>query len=148
MPQGNHLGITFLPGDRAESEQPRGPKSDLGQAFEILSLRMPRVTGSRAIAPQALLDSPGAAGVPGGFNPYAAVIRAMLAGMPGGGMSGSAGGSGSGSVPAPQPHVTPGIEVPSDWNQPQPPVIPPHSRSRGDRPITGYAVPRKSFAGY
>jgi hypothetical protein len=119
------LGITFLPSSEGgESGPSRGTNNDLGQAFEILSLRMPRVVGSKAIAPQSLLDSPGAAGVPGGFNPYAAVIQAMLAGMRGGGMSGSAGGPGPmPPPPMPQPHITPGIEVPAGWNDPPPPPI-------------------------
>jgi hypothetical protein len=90
----NPIGITFLPSDE---NQALGPKrgqleGDLGQAFKILSLRLPRVQGARAIAPPNLLASQGSAGVPGqlggGFNPQAAVFEALLKAMAGGPTSG------------------------------------------------------------
>lgn len=88
-PSNSEIGITFIPSDE---NQALGPKrgnleGDLGQAFKILSLRLPRVQGARAIAPPTLLNSPGSAGVAGGGNPQAAVFLALLHAVMGRGAS-------------------------------------------------------------
>lgn len=79
----NNIGITFLPSDEQASLGPRqgNLEGDLGQAFKILSLRLPRVMGARSITPQSNLTAPGSAGV---SNPYAAAFQALLRTMAGG----------------------------------------------------------------
>jgi hypothetical protein len=111
----NPIGISFLPSDE---NQAMGPKrgqmeGDLGQAFKILSLRLPSVTGAHAIAPPALLNAPGAAGVGGGFNPQAAIFEALLRAMQGqgGGLSGPTSSTSIGLPTSPgAPKVIPGNE--------------------------------------
>lgn len=79
------IGITFMPTADAQAEGPRRGQmeGDLQQAFKILSLNLPRVQGARALAPQRLLESPGASGFPG-TNPHAAVFEALLKASAGG----------------------------------------------------------------
>lgn len=87
MATSSPIGITFLP---SEENAQMGPKrgnleGDLGEAFKILSLRLPRVQGSRTISPH-VQSGPGMAqGMPGGFNPQAAIFEAILKSMTGGG---------------------------------------------------------------
>lgn len=52
------------------------------QAFKVLSMRLPRVLGARAVSPEGLLNSPGSAGMQG--NPLSAVFEALLKAMAGG----------------------------------------------------------------
>lgn len=107
----NPIGISFLP---SEENQALGPKrgqmeGDLGQAFKILSLRLPRIQGAHAIAPPDLLNAPGAAGMGGGVNPQAAIFEALLKAMAGGGQAGPMSSTpiGQPTSPAP-PKVIPG----------------------------------------
>lgn len=83
------IGISFLPSDDQAANGPMqgNAEGDLGQALKILSLHLPRVLGSRPIASKRLLTNPG------GFNPAAAVIQAILAA---GGMHGGASAGGGG----------------------------------------------------
>jgi hypothetical protein len=81
------IGINFMP---SEENQQMGPKrgnleGDLGQAFKILSLRLPRVLGARSLSPHVAQGPGAAAGMPGGFNPQAAIFEALLKSMAGGG---------------------------------------------------------------
>lgn len=59
-------GVSFQPGQNgAAGTQPNKPKNTgVQEAIKVLSLRLPSVVGSRAIAPQALLESPGSGGNP------------------------------------------------------------------------------------
>lgn len=114
------IGITFLP---SEENAAQGPKrgnleGDLGQAFKILSLRLPRVQGAKAIAPPELLNAPGASGLAapgapgapaGGFNPLSTIFETLLKSMAGGGgMSPQSNTSiGLPTAPAP-PRIIPG----------------------------------------
>lgn len=79
------IGITFIPSAENQAQGPqRGQlEGDLGQAFKILSLRLPQVQGARAIAPPDLLNSAGSAGSAGSVNPMAAVFRALMHSMQG-----------------------------------------------------------------
>lgn len=82
----NPIGITFLPSAENQADGPkRGSlEGDLGQAFKILSLRLPRVQGAKAITPPGNMTGTGAAvGVPGGFNPQAAIFEAIIRAMQG-----------------------------------------------------------------
>jgi hypothetical protein len=74
------LGVTFLPSDdNLRRGLRRGNReSDLLEAFKILSLGMPRVPSTRAVAPPSLLNAPGVSAVPGGFNPHSAMFQQML----------------------------------------------------------------------
>lgn len=102
------IGISFLPSqENAEQGMQRGAmEGDLGEAFKILSLRMPRVLGARAPTARENLTSPGAGGLSavagqmagasrdgqgGGFNPNAALFEALIAAMMGGGSMGKQG---------------------------------------------------------
>ena len=96
----NQIGVSFMPS--AEQSAMGGRQGSLEgvpeQAFKILSLRLPRVLGSRSLSPSSLMTGPGSAGVGGGgLNPLSAVFTAILrgmgvnpggGGMPGGGMPG------------------------------------------------------------
>lgn len=78
------LGQSFAPlMDPAQRQQPVSPTGLSGaqEPIKILNLRMPRVAGAGAPAPQALLNSPGSAALPqaAGANPViAAILRAVL----------------------------------------------------------------------
>jgi hypothetical protein len=74
------IGISFLPTaeNQAQGPQQGQLEGDLGSAFRILSLRLPRVLGAKAISSPDLLAggtnvSPGS-----NFNPHAAVFEALL----------------------------------------------------------------------
>ncbi len=111
----NPIGINFLPSDEnaAQGVQRGKVEGDLGQAFKILSLRLPRVQGAPGITPQSNLTAPGSAGM-GGFNPQAAIFDAMIRAMSGGGgpMSGAPSG------PIGPPRVIPGGTVGSQMTSP------------------------------
>jgi hypothetical protein len=156
MPQ--PIGVTFIPSANNQAEGPRqgqlnGPGGDLADAFKVLSLRLPRVLGAQALAPSRLLTSPGAAGVPGGFNPASAVFQALLDAMSGGSsylgerrtpgsLSDFFGNEGHRSDPVseppmprpPAPRIVPGdvpvVRQPVAW-QDEPPTVPPASMGDG-----------------
>jgi hypothetical protein len=84
----DQIGVSFIP-SQDNQQAPGGPpqgqlSGDLASAYKILSLRLPSIVGSGGIAPNALLQSQGALGVPGaksqpgGFNPYAALFEVLL----------------------------------------------------------------------
>ena len=110
------IGITYLPTDE-NTPQSRGQPSDLGQALEILSLRLPRVRGARPISPQ--VYGQGAGGSGSAWNPYAAIIEAMLTAMQGGQPGQPQGGfsGGQNRPPPPSPVSTTSVGGP-------PPTIP------------------------
>jgi hypothetical protein len=104
-----------MPSQENQLDGPRrgALEGDVGEAFKILSLRMPRSPSVRGIAPPSLLQSRGAAGVPGGANPQAAIFEALIRAMlgqgaaPGGPMGGP-----SAFAPPPAPRVIPGGDDP------------------------------------
>lgn len=58
-------GVSFQPGQNGATGQQGKPKTNgVQEAVKVLSLRLPSVVGARAIAPQALLQSPGSGGNP------------------------------------------------------------------------------------
>lgn len=141
------LGQTFAPLGDPTQQRPGGgpgsPTSAVGQAIQTLSLRYPRVQGAAAIAPNALLTSPGSAGLPQqGINPVLdAILRGILGNYsparqvapsaPGGMMGGitmqsapSAMG-GQPSVTLPTPRVTPGFGESQATQTERPPYTPP-----------------------
>lgn len=88
------IGISFLPSqENADQGLQRGAmEGDLGQALKVLSLRLPRVMGARAITPTSNLGgSPNAAlgalgtqttgSETGAFNPNAALFQALVSAM-------------------------------------------------------------------
>jgi hypothetical protein len=116
------IGITFMPSAENAAEGPRRGQleGNLGEALKILSLRLPRVLGAKAIVPSALATprlplSPG-------FNPMAAAFQAMLGHL----------GGASGEIEAAPPGPKPGPKVkfqPYDGRYvPEPP--PPPARPR------------------
>lgn len=61
-------GVSFQPGSleqrREDQIARKGNSEGVQEAIKVLSLRLPKVVGAQAAAPQALLSSPGAAGNP------------------------------------------------------------------------------------
>jgi len=59
-------GVSFQPGQSGAMGTQDKPKSSANtgvqEAIKVLSLRLPKVVGARAMAPQALLESPGSGG--------------------------------------------------------------------------------------
>jgi hypothetical protein len=55
-------------------------RTDLAQAYKILSLRLPTVVGAQAPTPASNLTAAGSSGssLPGGLDPYAALFQALL----------------------------------------------------------------------
>lgn len=118
----NPIGVTFIPNDQNQALGPQqgqvegGDIGDLGRAFKILSLHLPRVLGASAISSPRLLTSPGSNALPGSVNPAAAVFDALLRAMtgeapptvPGANTAGSAFGLG-GPGASFAPRVTPGV---------------------------------------
>lgn len=81
----NNFGLSFapmggnrqIPGSAAGGSQPAGPVNPIQDAIRVLSLKIPKVVGAAAPAPQALLNSPGMAGAgPTGGLP--SNLQAML----------------------------------------------------------------------
>jgi hypothetical protein len=105
MPAG--IGYSFAPG--ADQQLPGGQNGQGRQgmspqdAVKLLSLRIPERPAPSGIAPQALLQGQGAAGMAGGGG-LQAIIRALMS-MQGGGAGGAHGG-------VPSPRVIPGIQDP------------------------------------
>ena len=145
MPQ-NPIGISFLPSADQAVQGPRqgNLEGDLGAALKILSLRLPRVLGARAISSPELLQSPGGGGAPG-FNPMAAVIQALLAagGAGAGGGWGSGQGPGIGGALTPRiiPHQ-PGVGGPVTPNVPDIPNEFPHDPTLDQMPTLDRSVPQ------
>ena len=125
------IGYSFIPTAEAAAEGPRraGLEGDVGEAFKVLSLRLPQNPSVRGIAPNELLTSLGSAGIQGnnqGFNPIQAVFKALLeagAGGPTNPLSpamptapvigpGSGGSGGGGSAPGNDTYGGPPIIVP------------------------------------
>jgi hypothetical protein len=101
----NPIGVTFIPSADNQAMGPQrgaleGPSGNLGQAFKILNLHLPRVLGQGAPAPEGLLRSRGAEGIAGGGDPYAAVFAALLKAMAGG-AGGTLPGGGAGTYGLP-----------------------------------------------
>lgn len=119
------IGVTFIPSAEQAAQGPqRGQlEGDLGQAFKILSLRLPRVLGARAVAPTQLLNGPGSAGAPPGTNPYAAVFDALLRSRRNSG--GSSASAPMANVPAPNWQVLNPPPAPSPFSVSQTPPPPP-----------------------
>ena len=121
------FGINFVPGQEDQQRQPGGEPgpqvSPLQQAIRTLSLRLPRVGGAQALAPGALLNAPGGAGLAGmGGMTLEQLLMQLFGGGPAaaGGNAGAAGPQGGiGGPPTPRiiPGTTPGIPPP------QPPFI-------------------------
>jgi hypothetical protein len=79
----NPIGINFIPSQDQAAMGPRQGQLEgvPEQAFKVLSLRLPRVQGARAMSPYGLMNSPGSAAL--GGNPLAAVFEALLRTMSG-----------------------------------------------------------------
>ena len=156
-----NLGITFAPGHNTTGMQQRpGMASQpVQEAIKLLSLRLPRIVGANAPIPQGLLFGAGGEGLPDPTgNPLLDILRRRL------GDPGAIPGDPSGlpPLPPPPPRWTPGFDdevpigspeptrtVPQDPSLPPPlPPLPPPmppDRSRGDRPVTGTAIPRRRY---
>lgn len=133
----DQIGVSFIPS--ADNQQaPDGPpqgqlSGDLAAAFKILSLRLPQVMGAHALAPNALLQSPGALGVPGalkapgGFNPYAALFETLL--KHGLGVGQPTGQPTSNTMPLPggAPQAMPMPSAPPPMSSVPPPPAPPQA---------------------
>lgn len=82
------FGVSFMPGAQGENGQemdgtrrPMAARNPVQEAVKILSLRLPKVYGAQALAPQALLNAPGGMGMPGTQGNVTAQALAQLAGL-------------------------------------------------------------------
>lgn len=154
---GNDIGVTFIPSEQnlaaqgprqgaAEGDLSAGRSSDLGQAFKILSLQLPRVVSAAAPTSPDLLTAPGARTTPPAarvppsngipingqpnvtqpYDPMAAVFAALLRSLQGGSAA-SVGGAdllggllGAGATPG-RPKIQLGE---GDTTSPPPPEMP------------------------
>lgn len=138
------LGTSFQPGVDSGASGPNGERqhgpraTPIQSAIKLLSLRLPSVVGAQAISPQALLQSPGSAGLggPGGMSGGALIewLRKQLAGaappdLPGSRSPGSMpsfGGPGApserqgggGPAPQPVPNIPPPVIRPGEEERP------------------------------
>lgn len=79
-------GVSFLPGTEAQQHgngagASRSPNRGVQEAVQILSLRLPKVYGTRPIAPAPLLTGPGGMGQPAAKGNVVAQALAQLAGL-------------------------------------------------------------------
>ena len=152
------LGLSFLPsGDDPTQRmgQDGGSPSGLAplqSAIRLLSMRIPRFGGPAGMAPggmapNALMQAPGAAGMGGGNASLEMILKALM-GMGGpGALPGSMGAGPMGSPGrAPSPRVTPGSQFPMP---PMPPGSQMAARPRGgagslleDAAGKGFPLPR------
>lgn len=112
------FGMTFAPTAQQQQTRPGGETPQGGtvqDAIQTLALRLPRFAGVRGIAPQGLLQAPGAAGLGlgGGMgqNPLLLLLQQLL-------------GGGQALVPSVTPGVTPG-GPPAPQMRPQAPAMGP-----------------------
>jgi hypothetical protein len=121
----DQLGLSFLPGANGPSRNEAGPAGGrLEDIVRILSLRLPKVLGARAIAPEALLTSPGGSALPSGGgtggDPIADMIaQSVLQNMPSAGAVGTANPAGSFA-----PGIFGGAEGGPPPSPPKPRIIP------------------------
>lgn len=71
-------GVSFQPGSLDQEQQRRqatnGTAQGVQEAIKVLSLRLPKVVGAQAAAPQALLQSPGS----GGNSHVDSIVQSVL----------------------------------------------------------------------
>lgn len=126
---GAPIGVTFVPSQENAAEAPRQGQltGNIQDAYRLLTLRLPRLLGAKAITPGSNLTAPGASGLPssatfggqtGPVSPDAAILRAIFMSMLGdgggdmGGAPSSAMAAGSAlSSAAPQTRIVPGNDT-------------------------------------
>jgi len=133
------IGQSFAPLGSPNQNRPGGPEGTggVGQAISTLNLRYPRVQGAAAIAPSALLNSPGSAGLSQGINPtLAAILQAVLGRItPQQSAPSAPGGMTPGSIPPPRVvPIVPGSEGLTTRPPYTPPAQPLGPRTPPDRP--------------
>lgn len=80
------FGVSFVPGQPspqgvAGGAGQRSPDRGVQEAVQILNLRLPKVYGSRSIAPSPLLTAPGGMGQPAAHGNVVAQALAQMAGL-------------------------------------------------------------------
>lgn len=124
------LGQSFAPIGAADEDTKKPNPAQ--QAIQVLSMRMPRVRGARAISPLAGDARSAAASQVGGFSPESAVLQTLMrtlapsapmGAMPDAGnpMAAAMAALGGGMAAPAAPVITPGI---ADPNRPLPPIVP------------------------
>lgn len=82
----SQLGVSFLPGadpgSGMKTANSPGTRNPVQEAIQVLSLRLPKVFGARALAPAPLLTGPGGLGQPAAKGNVSAQALAGLAGLP------------------------------------------------------------------
>lgn len=72
-------GVNFQPGSLQQEQERRrsqtGTAQGVQEAIKVLSLRLPKVVGAQAVAPQALLQSPGS----GGNSRVDSIVQSVMA---------------------------------------------------------------------
>jgi hypothetical protein len=129
------FGLSFQPGadqgNGTNQNEPQGPgPTPVQSAVKLLSLRLPSVVGAQAISPQALLQSPGSAGLGGGQmtpDAFLALLKKLMgqsgAQVPQLSSDGLSNQSGAPRMPTFQP--SPSQQAPAFEVKP-PNIIPPH----------------------
>ena len=119
------FGVSFQPGvtggQARNGSGPQAPRNPAQEAIQMLSLRLPKVFGARAIAPAPLLTSPGGMGQSAARGNMSAQALASLAGVPSG--------SGMPSMPAPMIPTPPIRSAPSIPTLPRMPTFEPSPAS-------------------
>ena len=138
------FGLSFVPGQPKEAGSPSGggplgQSSPVQQAIQMLSLRLPRVLGAQGLAPSALMQAPGGAGL--GAPPQLEQILQALFGFglrsPSLAPSGLVGGQAPPmrpSAPPPLPRIEAGVRGPAIPGQR--PGVPPLPNSGGWPPAS------------
>lgn len=76
------IGVSFQPGtseaDQMKRREQTGSAQGVQEAIKVLSLRLPKVVGAQAAAPQALLTAPGAQGNPNVDSIVESVLSKMF----------------------------------------------------------------------
>lgn len=99
-------GISFSPTQSMDkSQQPTDPNANVQEAIRTLALRLPKVTGAKGFAPDALMGGMGAQGQQNGALGLDRLLAAIFGAGGQGGMSNMGGG------PVAAPRVT-GIDDP------------------------------------
>lgn len=102
-------GVNFQPGNAGDQQRRAtgGSPDGIQEAIKVLSLRLPKVVGARAVSPQALLQSPGSGGNPRVDSIVQSVLSRMFPGQggpqPSAPMLPSGGGQTSGTMPTGTP---------------------------------------------
>ena len=110
------IGVSFLPGMNGQNQPNQNGNGEAAapvqQAIKTLSLRLPRILGQGSVAPAALLNSQGAAGMGGSGMDIDRLIQSILSQLP------MAGGAAQQGAPAQMGAPVMGAPAPAQFRPP------------------------------